>query len=152
VGLHGWEQRSSADFLLTHRIDPVPAAGVVDAIAEYGFEWLHFGTAEHVDEISWRAHTFSSPDADAHGEIGIFITLLCGAVLGVTTLGSIVVDAHIDKVAAPQMCLVVGDEGVEAVVQMTDDGEAEMLTHAWSPKTKRCHRVEESGRIVPIHE
>jgi hypothetical protein len=40
-------QRSSADHLLTRRIGPASAMGVVDA-AEYGFELLYIGPAEHI--------------------------------------------------------------------------------------------------------
>ena len=63
-------------------------------------------------------------------DLGISITPLGGAALSVSTLGFIVVDAHIDQVAAPQACSEVGDDDMDAVVQMTNACEAEMLPHA----------------------
>jgi len=97
------------------------------------------------------ALTFSSPDPEAHGDLGIVNTLLGGVILGVTTLGFIAVDAHIEIVAALQVFSAVGDEEVDSIVEMTDNSEAEVLTHACSSRTKRHHRIKELGRIVPNH-
>jgi hypothetical protein len=50
--------------------------------------------------------------------------------LGVTTLGCIAVNAHSDIVATLQAFSAVGYEDMDSIVEMSDDGEAEVLTHA----------------------
>jgi hypothetical protein len=62
--------------------------------------------------------------------------------------GVITVDANIDMVAALQAIAAVGDEDVDSTVEMSDDSEARVLTHTRSSRTKKHHRVEESGRTV----
>jgi hypothetical protein len=72
--------------------------------------------------------------------------------LGVTTFGFADVGAQIDRMAALQEFSVVGDKDVDAIVEITKNGEAERLTHAWDSGTTRHHAAKESGEIVPSHE
>jgi hypothetical protein len=66
---------------LPRPIGPGPAGGVVDAIAEHGFERLPIGAAEHTPAISRRDYTLPNLDADALGQLGILIAPIGGAVL-----------------------------------------------------------------------
>ena len=54
--------------------------------------------------------------------------------------------------AALQASSVIGDKDVDPIVEVTDNSEAEMLTHAWNSGTTRHHAAKESGKIVPSHE
>jgi hypothetical protein len=57
-----------------------------------------------------------------------------------------------ERMAALQAYSVIGDKDVDPIVEVTDNGEAEMLTHAWNSGTTRHHAAKESGKIVPSHE
>jgi hypothetical protein len=70
----------------------------------------------------------------------------------VTAFGFADFSAHVDIMAALQAFAVVGDEGVDAIFDAVDDGEAERFNHAWISMTKRHHGIKASRKIVPHHE
>jgi len=95
---------------------------------------------------------FPGQDLEAYGELRIFLTLLGGTVLGVTTLGFIAGEAYMARMAALQVISAVSDEDRDLIDEMSDDGVAEVLPHALSSRTKRPHSGEDSGRMVTSRE